>query len=122
MASAATGSTIAAQARIASPYNPCAWKVVARRKKTSLLEDLIELVALMPWWAGVAIAVVGYLWLHDLAARPLTAARPGELVSGNWWRAIATAAQYIVPVVGLLSGRVRLAASATNRSGRRRGR
>ena len=31
---------------------------MARRKKTSPAEDLIDLVALMPWWAGVLLAII----------------------------------------------------------------
>ena len=34
---------------------------MARKKKTSPLEDMMDLVALLPWWGGVAIAIVGYL-------------------------------------------------------------
>lgn len=38
-----------------------------RRRKSSFFEDLVDLVALMPWWVGVALAPVGYLLLHVLA-------------------------------------------------------
>ena len=31
---------------------------MARRKKTSAAEDWIEMVSRLPWWAGVALAVV----------------------------------------------------------------
>ena len=46
---------------------------MARRKKTSPAEDLIDLVALMPWWAGVLLAILGYFWLHSVASQPITA-------------------------------------------------
>ena len=31
---------------------------MARRKKTSPFEDLIDLVAMLPWWACIALAIV----------------------------------------------------------------
>lgn len=31
---------------------------MARRKKSSPAEDLIQLVAMLPWWAGVALALL----------------------------------------------------------------
>lgn len=41
---------------------------MARRKKTSAFEDMIEVVAMLPWWAGVALALVFYVWLHHVAS------------------------------------------------------
>ena len=40
---------------------------MARRKKTSPLDDMLELVAMLPWWVGVALALVSYVFLHQLA-------------------------------------------------------
>ena len=76
---------------------------MARRRKTSPAEDIIELVALMPWWAGLLLAVVSYLWLHGVATRPvsinaLTVAGSGFIV-GVWLRGLATAGQYIAPIL-----------------------
>jgi hypothetical protein len=33
---------------------------MARRKKTSTIEDAMELVSMVPWWAGVGLAIVSY--------------------------------------------------------------
>jgi restriction system protein len=53
---------------------------MARRKKSSPADDLIELSAMLPWWAGVALALLSYLLLHQIAAQPLTAsAQPGPV-------------------------------------------
>ena len=52
---------------------------MARRKKTSPAEDLIDLVALLPWYVGVVLLVVGYLMLHRSAIAPLAALRPGDM-------------------------------------------
>ena len=38
-----------------------------RRAKTTLADDLIELVSRLPWWVGVVLALVGYLVLHGVA-------------------------------------------------------
>ena len=78
---------------------------MARRKKTSPAEDLIKLVAMLPWWAGIALAVLSYLLLHQVAAQPLTApAQPGQvgaMVTQSLWKALASAGQYILPVICL---------------------
>jgi len=78
---------------------------VARRKKTSPAEDLIELVAMLPWWAGVALALLSYLLLHQVAAQPLTApAQPGQvsaMVTQGLWKGLASVGQYILPIICL---------------------
>lgn len=78
---------------------------MARRKKSSPAEDLIDLVALMPWWAGVLLAIVGYLWLHSVASQPITAnaqsLASSGFILGALWRGVATAGQYLVPVICL---------------------
>lgn len=42
---------------------------MARRCKSSAAEDLMDLVALMPWWTGVALALASYWALHAVATR-----------------------------------------------------
>jgi restriction system protein len=78
---------------------------MARRKKTSPAEDLIELVAMLPWWAGVALALLSYLLLHQIAAQPLTApAQSGQvsaMVTQGLWKGLASAGQYILPIICL---------------------
>jgi len=76
-----------------------------RRKKTSLAEDLLYLIALLPWWAGVGMAVVGYGVLHALAA-PSAApiAHPnhiGQYVGQMMRTTLAYYGQFIVPVICL---------------------
>ncbi len=78
---------------------------MARKRKTSPLEDMLDLVAMLPWWAGVAIAVIGYVVLHRLAAPVQVAAvQPGQvshLMTQTVIAGLATAGQYIVPLVGV---------------------
>ena len=80
---------------------------MARRKQDDgLPEAVVELTSLMPWWIGVALAVVSYLWLHSIATKPLTATlQPGH--EGNFavlaiWHGLATAGQYVLPFLLLL--------------------
>ncbi|MBI2320134.1 MAG: restriction endonuclease [Betaproteobacteria bacterium] len=41
------------------------------RRKQSPFEDLIEITAKLPWWAGVALAVVSYGVLHYFATKEI---------------------------------------------------
>ena len=51
---------------------------MAKRRKSSPLEDMLDLVAMLPWWAGVALGVAGYLLLHRLATPiTVTGVQPG---------------------------------------------
>jgi restriction system protein len=80
---------------------------MARRKKTSPFEDLIDLVAMLPWWARVALAVVSYLVLSALA-RPVavTGVHPGDIAhvaTQAIWKAFAYAGQFIVPLACLIA-------------------
>jgi restriction system protein len=79
---------------------------MARKKKSSPLEDMMDLVALLPWWGGVAIAVIGYLVLHRMAApvKVGVAVQPGQvsqLMTASIITGLATVGQYLVPLVGL---------------------
>ncbi|RZI68702.1 MAG: restriction endonuclease [Pseudomonas sp.] len=74
---------------------------MARRKKTRPAEDVIDLVALLPWYVGVVLAVAAYLVLHRLAIAPMTAAlKPGDVgaaMTGAVWRGLAGVGQYVLP-------------------------
>ncbi|MBH1963699.1 MAG: restriction endonuclease [Comamonadaceae bacterium] len=79
---------------------------MARRRKSSTAEDLMDLVAMLPWWLGVALALVSYWLLHGLAERPLPAAtstqQMGQFVLSAGLRTFATFGQYILPALCLL--------------------
>lgn len=78
---------------------------MSRRRKTSPAEDLLEIISLMPWWAGVAATLVSYVALHQFALQPVTAsAQPGQLglmVTQSVWRTLASAGQYVLPLICL---------------------
>lgn len=65
---------------------------LARRSRNTLIPDLIELVALMPWWAGCALAVGSYVLLHGVNQRG-AALYP--------WSTLAYLGQYLVPLLCL---------------------
>jgi restriction system protein len=79
---------------------------MARRKKNSPLEDVLDLLAMLPWWACVLLAGLSYLLLHRLAT-PIPASdfqsQGGAMVSAVMQKAVinglATAGQYIVPLL-----------------------
>lgn len=77
---------------------------MSRRRKTSPAEDLL-LVALMPWWVGIALAIGSYLLLHHWAGQPVKAtAQPGQvgtLVTQTLWRTLASVGQYVLPLICL---------------------
>ncbi|EFK94882.1 restriction endonuclease [sediment metagenome] len=65
----------------------------------------MDLVALLPWWAGVLLALVSYLLLHRLAAQPL-APTSGSIATQAFWKGLATAGQYVLPIVCLAGAAV----------------
>lgn len=97
---------------------------MARRKKTSPLDDMLELVAMLPWWVGVALALVSYVLLHQLAKpTPLQGLTLGQMtgvIVGTVVTTLAYAGQFIVPVVclfgalGSFIGRQKRQSLATN--------
>lgn len=87
-----------------------------RKSRRTGGEALIELIALLPWWACVALAAVSYLVLHKIAGQPpAPIGPPGQMVTGlsaAIFRGLATGGQYIVPILCL-------AAAAVSALGRR---
>lgn len=79
---------------------------MARRKRTSTADDLLELVAMLPWWAGVLLAVGSYFVLHSIASQPVMApTQPGQMgamLTQSIWKSLATVGQYFVPFICLL--------------------
>lgn len=71
------------------------------REKPGLPKALIGLAARLPWWLGLALAVISYAGLHHLAQQPMPAApQPGQM--GRFLLSAAThglalAGQYLLP-------------------------
>ncbi len=79
------------------------------RKRTSPAEDIVDLVALLPWWGGVALALVSYLLLHHFATAPQGPLQPGQMggfVQRSLLVAFASAGQVIAPILCLIAALV----------------
>lgn len=78
---------------------------MARRRRTGPADDFMSVVALLPWWACIALAVVSYLVLHRLAQPVAVAPLPPGQLPGAIIRSamvgVANAAQYFVPILCL---------------------
>ena len=76
---------------------------MARRRKTSPAEDVMDLVALLPWWGGVILAGLSYLLLHPIASQQVIASiQPGQvgaMVTQTLWKSLATVGQYALPLL-----------------------
>lgn len=76
---------------------------MARRRKTSPAEGLMEAISLLPWWAGIGLAVLSYVVLHHFATQavPMTAdaQQIGDTVSKTLIVTFAGIGQYVVPVL-----------------------
>ena len=75
------------------------------RRNTGLAEDLLDVVAVLPWWVGVALAAVSYLVLHRLTTLPLaTAVHPGQIGAfaiRAMGATLANIGQYVLPLICL---------------------
>jgi restriction system protein len=83
---------------------------MARRTKSSSADDFIALISMLPWWGGLALAVLSYIVLHRLAASPaMVATRPdqiGQVVASSAWRGLAYLGQFVLPALCLLGALV----------------
>ena len=79
---------------------------MARRRRTSAIEDLIDLASMLPWWIALALAVLSYVLLHPFAESPIPQATgPRDFAGPLTAQLIRTGAmigQYLLPVVFVL--------------------
>jgi restriction system protein len=69
---------------------------MARKGNQSAAEDVMDLVAMLRWWGGVGLALLSYLLMGSLAARPVNAVQSvqaGDLIVGTFISGVATAGQ-----------------------------
>jgi restriction system protein len=83
---------------------------MARRKKTSPLEDILDLLSLLPWWVCLVLAAVSYIVLSNLAV-PIKPSdiqgQGGAMVGAMMQKAIihglATIGQYLIPILCVIA-------------------
>ncbi|MDB5886541.1 MAG: restriction endonuclease [Polaromonas sp.] len=102
---------------------------MALRERQGWFKSLIGLAARLPWWLGLALAVLVYGGLHHMAQKPLGTAKPGQMESfllSAVAHGLALAGQYLLPLLfgfgALLSAfrqdkAARLHAAAASRPG-----
>jgi restriction system protein len=80
------------------------------KKKSSPIEDLFEIVTMLPWWIGVASAIGLYFGLHLYAtsAGPVTptSGQVSGVVTHTIFRTLAGVFQYILPLICLVGAGV----------------
>ena len=85
------------------------------RKRQSPLEDLIDVTSLLPWWAGLLLAIISYLVLHRFASVEIQPGadiyHPGAIVAKQLPKTLAYFGQMVLPFAFLLGAGV----SAYNR-------
>lgn len=80
---------------------------MARTKKSSPAEDIVEIVAILPWWLGIALAAILYFVLHSMALMPVSTAsanpgQVGQMVVGTLKKDLAVIGQYLLPFLCLV--------------------
>ena len=79
---------------------------MARKQKSSLAEDLMELIAMLPWWVGCVLALVSYLLLHRVATQEIVLIlQPGQIAASmtqTIWKTLASFGQYLLPLLCLI--------------------
>ncbi|AGW88411.1 restriction endonuclease [Cupriavidus necator] len=79
---------------------------MSRRKQTGMLDDVYGMAAALPWWAGVALALVAYAVLNRYAAADVPPmAAPGEMgrmALAQMVKGLSTYGQYIMPLALLV--------------------
>ena len=79
---------------------------MSRKKKQNTFKDLINIASMLPWWAGVLLAIIIYFVLHHFAtavvAAPMTPAQMGTNVANQFGKILAMFGQYLVPLAFLI--------------------
>ena len=76
------------------------------RKNSSVLEDIFHIAVALPWWAGVALAILVYVLLHSVAetavVMPTAPGAMGEFAAKSIYVTLAQIMQWVIPFLLLL--------------------
>ena len=83
---------------------------MTRKGGSKPFETALDVVAKLPWWAGVALAVGSYVLLHRMATpvQVTQSAKVSALLAQSVVSGLATAGQYLVPLLCLVGVAVSL--------------
>lgn len=78
------------------------------RKKSSVLEDIVELAAKLPWWVNIALAVISYFILYSFANQtnrepPAEIKQLGGFFVHSAWAGLVFLMQFILPLLFILA-------------------
>lgn len=89
------------------------------RKTQGVFEDIMDIGAILPWWASAILAIASYIALHQLAVMelivPTAGIGMGDFIGKQMYKTLAIYLQYIVPGLLLIGAAV----SAFKRRSRR---
>lgn len=75
------------------------------RRKQGAAGDFVDIIALLPWWVGIALALIGYLVLHRLAGMlqgTMQVGHSSEFIQRSLIAGFASIGQFVVPFICLL--------------------
>lgn len=81
---------------------------MARRKRQSNGEAIVDLVSLLPWWACILLAFISWLIFHSIASSPAPAVGDVRQMGSGFFlgimaRGLSLALQYAAPLLCLLA-------------------
>lgn len=77
--------------------------MVMARKKSNLLDDLLKIATMLPWWVNLPLAVLSYAFLNNVSLTEIPViTQPGEvgkIVSNQLIKTFASIGQYLLPFI-----------------------
>lgn len=71
------------------------------KRRTSLIEDIIDIISNFPWWVGCLLAIISFLVLHVVASikvqMPLGYGNLGSYAGKQLYVTLAMVGQYMLP-------------------------
>ena len=67
------------------------------RRSTSMLDDLMDIAAMLPWWAGTLLAIASYFFFHGLYAGHFSLTGDNQF-AGTIVKTFSMGFQYIFPM------------------------
>jgi restriction system protein len=75
------------------------------RRRSGGAEDVVDVLAMLPWWIGAVLALITYWLLHRYAVEPI-GSDPRTMASTAVLKGLATVGQYLVPGLCLVGSAV----------------